>query len=168
MHGGIMAETQGAIRYKTARALEMAVKEAARKSGRDVGRAIRDFYHDRLLDRVFSEEQSAFVLKGGRSMLARTARARYTNDTDVAYEGDDVERAVSDLVRLASKDLSDHIEYRLVSVDRIVEDQEYRDGRRVLFAAILGGAKKAADVSVDLVVNRVPLWRTDTAYPPRA
>lgn len=160
-----MADTESVMRYKTARALEMAVKEAAKKSGRDVNRAIRDFYHDRLLERVFSESEPAFVLKGGRSMLARTARARYTNDTDVAFEGGGIEEAVAELVRLSSRDLSDHLEYRLAKTYSIVEDQEYREGRRVVFEAILGGTKKVAEVSVDLVVNVVPLDKTDVASP---
>ena len=75
-------ESGGAKRYKTARALEMALKEAARKSGRDVSRAMADFWHGRLLERVFSEDDPSFVLKGGRGMLARTPSARYTRDTD--------------------------------------------------------------------------------------
>ena len=153
------------MRYKTPRALEQAVKEAAKKSGRDVNRAITDFYHDRLLERVFSEREPSFVLKGGRGMLARTANARYTKDTDMAYEGRNIDEAVNDLRRLAAIDLNDHLEYRFSSALPIVEEQEYREGCRVVFEAILGGTKKVTDVSVDLVVNDVPLARTDVMAP---
>ena len=153
------------MRYKTPRALEQAVKEAARGSGRDVNRAITDFYHDRLLERVFSEQEPSFVLKGGRGMLARTASARYTKDTDMAYEGGDIDEAVTELRRLAAIDLGDHLEYRFSSALPIVEEQEYREGCCVTFEAILGGAKKVTDVSVDLVVNDAPLARTDIMAP---
>ena len=153
------------MRYKTPRALEQAVKEAARRSGRDVNRAIADFYHDRLLERVFSEQEPSFVLKGGRGMLARTARARYTKDTDMAYEGGGIDEAVTELRRLAAIDLGDHLEYRFSSASTIVEEQKYREGCRITFEAILGSTKKVTDVSVDLVVNDAPLARTDIMAP---
>lgn len=158
-------ESGGAKRYKTARALEMALKEAARKSGRDVSRAMADFWHGRLLERVFSEDDPSFVLKGGRGMLARTPSARYTRDTDMAYDGANAEEAVVELRRLAAIDLGDHVEYRFVSESPIVEDQEYRDGRRVVFQCVLGGMKKVADVSVDVVVSDVPLLGVERIEP---
>lgn len=160
------------MRYKTPRALEQAVKEAARKSGRNVNRAITDFYHDRLLERVFSRPDSPFVLKGGRGMLARTTSARYTKDTDMVYEDDGIDEAIEELRGLSSIDLGDHLEYRLVSASPIVEEQEYREGCRVVFEAVLGGTKTITDVSVDLVVNDAPLpeptpWRPPLGFPSR-
>ena len=77
--------------YRSALALEQAVKAAAKRSGQDVGRAVEGFYAGRLLERVFSEERKPFVLKGGRGILARTIDARYTTDTDFLYRGDDLE-----------------------------------------------------------------------------
>ena len=53
--------------YRSALALEQAVKAAAKKSGQDIGRAVEGFYTGRLLERVFSEEEKPFVLKGGRA-----------------------------------------------------------------------------------------------------
>ena len=153
------------MRYKTSRALEQAVKAAAKKSGRDVNRAIADFYHDRLLERVFSEKNPAFVLKGGRGMLARTLSARYTKDTDMAFEGSSIDEAIAELKRVASIDLADHLEYRYISDSPIIEEQEYREGCRVIFEAVLGGTKKVANVSIDLVVSDVPLERTDLMTP---
>lgn len=130
-----------------------------------MNRTITDFYHDRLLERVFSEEKPSFVLKGGRGMLARTASARYTKDTDMTYEGDTLAEAVSELKRLAAIDLGDHLEYRFVSASPIVEEQEYREGCRVVFEAIIGGTKKVTDVSVDLVVNDTPVLGAETMKP---
>src|SRR5699024_8348764 len=90
--GGVMAKE-----YRSALALEQAVKAAARRSGQDVGRAVEGFYAGRLLERVFSEERKPFVLKGGRGILARTLDARYTTDTDFLYRGDDLEEALGEL-----------------------------------------------------------------------
>lgn len=53
------------MRYKTAAALEMAVRNAAKASPQDTNRAIAGFYFHRLLCRVFSEPEPRFVLKGG-------------------------------------------------------------------------------------------------------
>lgn len=74
----------------------MAVKAAARNSDQDTGQAIGNYYHDRFLERVFSETKPAFILKGGRGMLARRVTARHTRDTDFAYGGTDVEEAVAE------------------------------------------------------------------------
>ena len=61
--------------YSSPRALEMAIKDAAKASPLDTNRAIAGFYFHRLLYRVFSEPGTPFVLKGGQGMLARTADA---------------------------------------------------------------------------------------------
>ena len=98
-------------------------------------------------------------------MLARTAKARYTSDTDFLYQGVDIDEAVSELKRLASIDLDDFLEYRFVSADPIAEDQEYRDGYRVVFTPVLGGAKKMNDIKIDLVVNQVPSGVADVLTP---
>ena len=63
-------------RYRTPAALEMAVKEAAKKSPLDTNRAIAGFYFHRLLCRVFSDPDSPFVLKGSQSVLAQTVGTR--------------------------------------------------------------------------------------------
>ena len=58
--------------YKSAAALEMAVKATASASPMDTGRAVSAFYFHRLLYRVFANGNDSFVLKGGQAMLART------------------------------------------------------------------------------------------------
>lgn len=60
------------MKYKTPKALEMAVKEAAKASSIDTNKAIAGFYFDRFLCRIFIQPEPAFILKGGQSMLART------------------------------------------------------------------------------------------------
>ena len=74
------------MRYKTPNALEMAVKDAARRSAQDTGRAISGFYFHRPLCRVFSLPGGRFVLKGGQGMLARTIDARATHDIDLLFK----------------------------------------------------------------------------------
>lgn len=151
--------------YKTAAALEMAVKAAARKSDQDTNRAIQDYYPGRLLERIFSKEGSRFVLKGGRSVLARTVDARYTRDTDFLYEGDNLDKALEELKKLAAIDLGDFIEFKFVSASPIAEEQGYRSGYRVVFAPVLGGTKKMSDVSIDLVIDQVPTGTADIVRP---
>lgn len=151
--------------YRSALALEQAVKAAAKKSGQDVGRAVEGFYVGRLLERVFSEERKPFVLKGGRAILARTIDARYTTDTDFLYRGDNLEAALEELKHLASKDLGDRIEFRFVSADRIAATQEYRDGCRVRFDVILDGTRHKSEISIDLVADPVELRKADLVTP---
>ena len=151
--------------YKSAAALEMAVKSAARKSGQDVGKAIEAYYPGRLLERVFSEESPSFVLKGGRGMLARTVDARYTRDTDFLYRGADLDEALKELKRLAAKDLGDFIDFRFVSASPIAEGQEYREGMRVVFVPVLGGTKVMTELSIDLVVDQVSTGVADVIAP---
>ena len=151
--------------YRSALALEQAVKAAARKSGQDVGRAVEGFYAGRLLERVFSEERKPFVLKGGRGILARTLDARYTTDTDFLYRGDDLEEALGELKRLASKDLGDRMEFRFVSADKIAETQEYRDGCRARFEVVLDGTRRKSEIAIDLVADPVELGKADLVTP---
>lgn len=73
--GEIATERGQVIRCKTAAALEMAVRNAAKASPQDTNRAIAGFYFHRLLCRVFSEPEPRFVLKGGLGMLARVPDA---------------------------------------------------------------------------------------------
>lgn len=151
--------------YQSALALEQAVKAAARRSGQDVGRAVEGFYAGRLLERVFSEERKPFVLKGGRGILARTLDARYTTDTDFLYRGDDLEEALGELKRLASKDLGDRMEFRFVSADKIAETQEYRDGCRARFEVVLDGTRRKSEIAIDLVADPVELGKADLVTP---
>ena len=142
------------MRYKTPAALEMAVKEAAKKSPLDTNRAIAGFYFHRLLCRVFSDPDSPFVLKGGQSVLARTVDARATRDIDLLAREASVEAAVADLRRLADIRLDDFITFSYDKAEPIKAEDEYRSGMKVWFTPSLGG-KSLQAVSVDLVVDEV-------------
>lgn len=142
------------MRYKTPAALEMAVKEAAKKSPLDTNRAIAGFYFHRLLCRVFSDPDSPFVLKGGQSMLARTVDARATRDIDLLAREASVETSVADLRRLAGIGLDDFITFSFDKAEPIKAEDEYRSGMKVWFIPFLGG-KPLQAVSVDLVADKV-------------
>lgn len=134
----------------------MAVKQAAKDSTQDTNRAISGFYFHRLLCRVFEGGNDEFVLKGGRGMLARTIDARATRDIDLLSTCGDLNNALSDLLALAEKDMGDFILFEYAGSDPIKVEDEYRSGLSVKFVPILG-TKRMQDISIDLVVDEVPL-----------
>lgn len=150
--------------YATPKALEMAVKEAAKASPLDTNRAIAGFYFHRLLYRVFSDPETPYVLKGGLGMLARTADARATRDIDLVTGGIDIDEAVRDLRRLAEKDAGDFVVFEFRGAEPIKADDEYRDGRTVRFDAYLG-SKMVQRVSVDLVADGIGAGEPDWLRP---
>lgn len=152
------------MRYKTPAALEMAVRDAARRSPLGAGRAIDGFYFHRLLCRVFADPASPFVLKGGQGMLARTADARATRDIDLLAEGAGLDEALAELKALAADDLGDFVSFEFVGAKPIKPDDDYRSGLDVTFAALLG-ARRVREVSIDLVVDEVPIGRVDVLTP---
>ncbi|BAK45663.1 nucleotidyl transferase AbiEii/AbiGii toxin family protein [Eggerthella sp. YY7918] len=150
--------------YASPRAVEMAVKEAARRSPMDTNRAISGFYFHRLLCRVFSELDSPFVLKGGLSALARTTDARYTRDIDLTTNSLDIDAAVDELKILVSKDLNDFVSFEYANCSPIKAEDEYREGRTVTFDVFLG-AKRVQTVSVDLVADEIDCGKSDRISP---
>lgn len=154
-----------ADKYKTYRAMEQAVKAAAKSSGRDVNKAIQAFYHDRFLCRIFSSSEPLFILKGGQSMLARVPNARETRDIDLLGRTSSLEEALSNLVEAASIDLGDFIEFRFKSKRPTDTSQDYRSGYTVAFETWLGGTAMKGVVSIDLVVDSTPPRKFDVIEP---
>lgn len=152
------------VGYSSPRALEMAVKEAARRSPMNTNRAIAGFYFHRLLCRVFSDPDSSFVLKGGLGVLARTTNARYTRDIDLTTSSLDIDAAVDELKTLASKDLGDFVSFAYVGCNPIKAEDEYREGRTVVFDVFLG-AKRIQTISVDLVADEIDCGEPDRISP---
>lgn len=127
------------MRYETPAALEMAVREAAKASPLDTGRAISGFYFHRLLCRVFANGNASFVLKGGQGMLARTIDARATCDIDLLSAGSSLGDAPSELRGLAEVDLGDFVTFEFAGgephqgrgrVSQWAERAVHTDGRR--------------------------------------
>ena len=142
--------------YKTAAALEMAIKEAAKASPQDTNRALAGFYFHRLLCRIFADDNDSFVLKGGQGVLARTLGARATRDIDLLSTRDGIDAALAALRDLAQQDLGDFIFFEYDGAVPIKADDEYRDGMTVKFIPVIG-AKRMQPISIDLVVDEVPL-----------
>lgn len=152
------------MKYSTPKALEMAVKEAAKKAPLDTNRAIQSFYHHRFLCRVFSKPLSPFALKGGHSMLARTIDARLTRDIDLTTSELHLEEALNELKRLAAINLGDFVSFVFVDASPIKSEDEYREGYAVKFDAFLG-SKKIQGVSIDLVSDEIPCESVDIITP---
>lgn len=159
-----MSEHETGRGYATPRALEMAVKSAAERSPMDTGRAMSAFWFHRLLCRVFADGNDRFVLKGGRAMLARTIDARATRDIDLLARGNDLAEAIEELKALAAADLGDQVRFAFSSADPIKADDEYRSGAKLVFDMWLG-PKRMQPVSIDLVVDEVPLERAERVCP---
>ena len=96
--------TPGALRI----ALEDRLKRIAGEEGIDLQRLRRQVAFDRLLARLFSKEETQWVLKGGYAMELRLREARTTKDIDLTlhdhrlYSKD--EFTVKDTVRLELQD----------------------------------------------------------------
>lgn len=107
--------------YLTARGVEAAIKEAAKKAAQadpsiDTSKRIQLEYFNRFLSRIFSEgEDSEWVLKGGAGVLARIPSTRSTRDIDLYRQGFSLDQALEDLRRLASADLGDHFRFEYTS-----------------------------------------------------
>ena len=151
-------------RYKTARALEMAVKEAARKSPMDTNAAIEGFYFHRLLVRIFAGGESPFVLKGGHGMLARTLDARRTRDIDIATNELDIGAALQELSMLVSRDMDDFLSYEVTGCGQIKTGDRYRDGYSVDVSVSFGG-RSIRSISIDLVSDEVECGRPEYLTP---
>ncbi len=150
--------------YKSAAALEMAVKAAASASELDTNRAISSFYFHRLLCRVFAGGNDAFVLKGGQSMLARTIDARATRDIDLLATRDNLDEALQSLIELAQADMDDFITFEFSGSRPIKVEDEYRSGLSVRFVPIIG-AKHMQQIVIDLVIDQIPLEGTELITP---
>lgn len=142
----------------------MAVKEAAKASSFDTGRAIEDFYFHRLLCRVFADGNTSFVLKGGHAMLARTIDAHRTRDIDLLSVGNDLDAACRELVTLAQKELGDFTTFEFDGARPIKVVDEYRSGLTIRFVPYVG-RKRMQPISIDLVVDEVHLERTEKLTP---
>ena len=152
------------MRYKSAVALEMAVKATASASPMDTGRTVAAFYFHRLLCRVFANGNDSFVLKGGQAMLARTVDARATRDIDLLTTGGNLDDALEELVGLAEIDLGDFVTFEFAGSRPIKAADEYRSGLSVRLVPVIG-AKRMQQFSIDLVVDEVFLEEAERVAP---
>lgn len=164
--------TQANEPYGTARGVEAAIKDAAKKAAAadpslDTNRRIQLEYFNRFLSRIFSEgAESEWVLKGGTSMLARIPSSRSTKDIDLYRQGFSIEQALADLKRLAAIDLGDHFRFAYVGHETSIgaDAQPYTDGCRVTFNIFVGVTSKGS-LHIDLAVGAGMTDQVTTASP---
>lgn len=146
--------------YPTARSVEQAIKDAARRASAaddslSTSERIQMEPRNRFLSRIFSEgKESDWVLKGGTAMLARLPSSRMTVDIDLLRRGITAQQAVADLRRLAEIDLGEHFSFIYSNYASITggDAQPYADGYKVKFD-VFTGTKKMSPIAVDVVVG---------------
>ncbi|MEU0874403.1 EndoU domain-containing protein [Nocardia brasiliensis] len=115
-------------------ALDDAARAACAGTGRTMLDEIQQFTLQRVLSRIFTDNASAWVLKGGQSMLARIPDARPSNDIDlVRVDGADQETMVREYSRALGRDHGDHL--RFVFESKVDLDS---GGVRLFHKAFLG------------------------------
>ncbi|MBI0316875.1 nucleotidyl transferase AbiEii/AbiGii toxin family protein [Streptomyces javensis] len=119
------------------------------------------FYFNRLSARVFTADPDGWLIKGGQALLVRyEGAARLSRDIDLQCVSPHhtVEEAASLLKEAVAVDLGDFL--RFVPTKFVEHSDEGRGGAQS-FAVYLG-ARKAADIKVDLVVGRTLAGRPET------
>ncbi|MBC7277879.1 nucleotidyl transferase AbiEii/AbiGii toxin family protein [Nocardioides sp.] len=165
--------------YRDWRSLELAIKEAAKKTAKAAGPSvsaaridaqIRQARFDRFLSRVFAAgEHSEWLLKGGMSMLARVPRSRTTKDMDLAAQhAADLDSAGQALTKLVDTDLGDHLTFRLIgsAPTGLGDNQPGVATRRFTFACFDADHDTQIDtMTVDVVVGPPPVGRPEIVDP---
>ncbi len=152
------------MKYSSPRALEMALKSVARNSRIETSQVIDGFTTHRLLCRIFMGGRRDFVLKGGRSALARTIDARATRDVDLLYPKKGLDSAREILVDLVSRDLDDFMSFEFAGSRPIATDEDYRDGLSIRFIPYIG-AKRMPTIVLDLVVDTIAVEDAEFVAP---
>lgn len=116
----------------------------------------REFIFGRFLARIFSDDATPWVLKGGSAMLLRVHDARSTKDIDLLHEIGDLQAAMVALERAASIDLRDHFFFQRSRTTRtmVTTGHDHIQGTRVTFDARCG-VKNVGRIGVDLVTGSV-------------
>jgi len=146
----------GEQRYATPVALRAAITDRLRSAAaidpsRSFPDLLRQFAYDRLLYRVFTNDDAGrWVLKGATALLARLhGHARHSIDVDLYDRVGDLHEAEAALKKAAERDVGDHFRFVLAPGRRIAE---VGDTLRVSATAYLG-ATEFARFNVDLVAG---------------
>lgn len=150
------------------RSLENRLQNIARETNNDLQRLRRKIAFDRLLARLFVENNPRFYLKGGYSMELRLSTARATKDIDLTFlerasSNDDLLNQImlEELRELASKDLNDFLIYQIGAPQADLDNAPY-GGARFPVSAFIDGrlfVRFQLDVAADVVIDQ-----TETIY----
>lgn len=150
------------------RSLENRLQNISKTTNDDLQRLRRKVAFDRLLARLFIENNPKFYLKGGYAMELRLSSARATKDIDLTC----LERVsdenillsqiiLEELRELASKDLNDFFIYQIGAPQADLDNAPY-GGTRFPVSAFIDGrlfVRFQLDVGADIVVAQ-----TETIY----
>jgi predicted nucleotidyltransferase component of viral defense system len=133
-------------RYATAAAfriaLEARLKMTAQTEGIDLQRLRRQVSFDRLLARLFSEQNAPWLLKGGYAMELRIRTARTTKDIDLSLPVDATSerkgRVLEHLQTSAARDLTDFFVFS-IGQPMMGLDAAPEGGARYPVTALLAG-----------------------------
>ena len=134
-------ETPVALR----RALEDRIIALAAKTGGDIQRLRRQAAFDRLLCRLFQDEKSPWLLKGGYAMELRVRAARTTRDIDLALRKSEAApnewnaKAVTAMLRqAAATNLPDGFEFTIGEATIDLDAAPYGGARFTALAQMAG------------------------------
>jgi hypothetical protein len=156
------------MKFKTAtdfrKSLEIRIQGIAAKTGQDLQSLRRKVAFDRLLARIFSDNNSTFFLKGGYAMELRVAEARVTKDIDLTClqratnENDLLSEIILDeLQQLANLDLNDFFSYQIGKAQLDLDNAPY-GGSRYPVSTLIDGklfVRFQLDVGADVVVDEI-------------
>ncbi|MCX4799939.1 nucleotidyl transferase AbiEii/AbiGii toxin family protein [Streptomyces sp. NBC_01242] len=122
-----------------------------KEHGGATGAVIRGFFFQRLTARVFGADPDGWLLKGGQALLVRyPSRARLSKDIDLQHLGGDPNEALAALVKAATADLGDHLNFVPRQATHHGTDAE---GVNQSFEVFIG-VRKVDTIHVDLVTGR--------------
>lgn len=160
--------------YGSARAVQAAIRDAARKQNKynpsvSIDELMRQETFRRLLTRVFLDPESEWLLKGGTSVLARVPNARATKDIDLYRLVYTLNQSLSELRRLVEHDIGDHFRFVYRTSEQILaaEQQMYTEGLRVTLEVFIG-AQPWSPVKIDLAVGAGVTDASETRHPAAA
>jgi len=157
--------------YPHPRAMWRAVVDTAQTVAKATGRpdtaVLREYLYARILDRVFADPDSPWVLKGGTALLVRDADARHSRDVDLLHQHGTLSDAVEQLRAAVTLDLGDQLQFQVTRTHVVAGGQQGVDGIRVGIEAF-AGTKKIDAFHIDLVVGSVMTAEPDEREAPSA
>ncbi len=150
-------------KYKSASGFRMAVKsklnEISQKTGQDIQRFYRQVAYTQFLARLFLDDNTSWVLKGGHALELRLKKSRATKDIDLAMKNikwihskkEEKSFALRELLQEKSQiDLGDYFEFKISQPILSLNNTPY-GGTRFHIEAIVDGktfSKFLTDISI--------------------
>ena len=142
-------------------ALTQALHAQARLSDRLFNELEREFLLQRFLARVFHQDVTPWILKGGIGLLIRLPSARFNRDLDLFSRENGVQEAVADLERCAAITGLDPFTFQLSPPRPMIGGVA---GVTVTVQAFLGTTLYGS-FPIDLSTNLDPLGEIDVVTP---